>query len=191
MKANSASSVSAPVRQWREWRVSLPAYLCVGLLFVGLLTGGCAKGAPRGRPVEMGPVDTGAGSLEAVRRQLEGTWDLTRLEIYPATGSPRVQKAQAVLTYDAYGNMTIAGRLEQPDDTAAAAAPLLSYKGRAVIDTARQQLRLMDVEGPEAKVPDEVKPEMLRKYEFEGGTLHLSTIDASGRVNAKASWKKR
>lgn len=42
--------------------------------------------APRGRPVKMGPVDTGPQSVEATRRQLEGAWELVKLETYPAPG---------------------------------------------------------------------------------------------------------
>jgi len=152
---------------------------------------GCAA-KPRGRPVRMGPVDTGPGSLEAVRRQLEGTWDLVRIETYPASGQPRVHPAKAVLTYDAYANLSIDGRVEAPDQTSGAAETLLSFKGRAVIDTDKQQLRLLDVQGPEAALPQEVSPAMLRKYAIdEAGTLSLSTVDDSGRVTAKATWKKR
>ena len=69
----------------------------VMLLGISLLAG-CAP-APRARPVKMGDVDTGTNSLEATRRQLEGTWDLTALEIYdPPGGTPvRAEGATAVL----------------------------------------------------------------------------------------------
>ena len=61
----------------------------------------------------------------------------------------------------------------QPDDhgkdrargaTAGAAAPLLSFKGRAVIDSEKHQLRLMDAQGPEKALPAEVSPDLLRRY---------------------------
>jgi hypothetical protein len=163
----------------------------VVLLLAALAAGSaCATGAPRGRPIEMGPTDTGPGSLEAVRRQLEGTWDLVQLETYPASGAPQTLEAKAVLTYDAYGNMTIEGRLAQPA-ASAAAAPLLAYKGRAVIDTAKEQLRLVDVTGAQRALPDEVSTAMIRKYAFDAGVLVLSIVDDTGRTTAKASWKKR
>lgn len=152
------------------------------------LTLGCSA-APRQRPVKMGDVDTGAGSLEAVRRQLEGSWQLASLQTFGG-GAPVTHPAEAVLTYDAYGNLSIIGRLEKPDPNNAG-SPLLQYKGRAVIDPAKQQLRLMDSKGPEGALPTEVRPEHLRKYEFAGEQLKLSTIDASGNVTATTVWNKR
>jgi len=74
---------------------------------------------------------------------------------------------------------------------AGAGAPLLSFKGRAVIDPEKHQLRLLDAQGPEKALPAEVNPDLLRRYEFEGDVLRLSTIDASGQPTATASWKKR
>ena len=49
----------------------------------------CAKTA-RERPVKMGDVDTGPGSLEAVRRQLEGSWELVSLAVVPQGGGEPV-----------------------------------------------------------------------------------------------------
>ena len=51
------------------------------------LLAACPAG-PRASPVKMGPVDTGAGSLESVRRQLQGSWDLVSLEVMAAGGTP-------------------------------------------------------------------------------------------------------
>jgi hypothetical protein len=164
--------------------------LAGGLALAIGLGAACAP-APRQRPIKVGTVDTGAGSLEATRRQLEGTWELTGLETYPAGGQKVVHKASAVLTYDEYGNLTIMGRIEQEGATAGAAAPLLSFKGRAVIDAEKHQLRLMDAQGPEKALPAEVSPDLLRRYEFEGDMLKLSTVDGSGQPTATATWKKR
>jgi hypothetical protein len=164
--------------------------LAGGLALAIGLGAACAPAA-RQRPIKVGTVETGAGSLEATRRQLEGTWELTGLETYPAGGEKVVHKATAVLTYDAYGNLTIMGRIAEEGATAGAGAPLLSFKGRAVIDPEKHQLRLMDAQGPEKALPAEVSPDLLRRYEFEGDVLSLSTIDASGQPTATASWKKR
>ena len=163
----------------------------LGGLALAIGLGAACAPAARQRPIKVGTVDTGAGSLEATRRQLEGTWELTGLETYPAGGEKVVHKATAVLTYDAYGNLTIMGRIAEEGATAGAGAPLLSFKGRAVIDPEKHQLRLMDAQGPEKALPAEVSPDLLRRYEFEGDVLKLSTIDASGQPTATASWKKR
>lgn len=163
--------------------VSLSAMLLAGVL------GGCAA-KPREMPLRTDRIEEGAGSLEAVRRQLEGTWDLQSFETYPAPGKTVTQKARAVLTYDAYGNMTIDGRLEQPD-ALPSAAEFLSYKGRIVIDVASNQLRVVDTTGDNAMLPAEASTNLVRKYSFQGDVLTLSMIDAKGQPTAKTTWKKR
>ena len=53
-------------------RSSLPGILIAAAL---VATAGCSA-APRQRPVEGGPVDTGAGTLTSARKFLEGRWTL-------------------------------------------------------------------------------------------------------------------
>ena len=79
----------------------------------------------------MGPVDTGATSVEFVRRQLKGTWELTALEVVTRTGEKIAPQASARLTYDEYGNLAMRGTI--------AGAPeidpsLLNLTGQVVID---------------------------------------------------------
>jgi hypothetical protein len=167
-----------------QWvKVSLPAAFALAAL------GGCAA-KPREMPLRTNPVEEGAGTLETVRRQLEGTWDLQSFETYPAPGKTVPQKARAVLTYDAYGNMTIDGRLEQPDASSSAAS-FLSYKGRVVIDVASQQLRVVDATGDNSKLPAEASTNLVRKYSFQGDVLTLSMLSPSGQPTAQTTWKKR
>jgi len=147
--------------------------------------------APRQRPVKMGDVETGAGTLESTRRQLEGTWDLLSFETYPEPGKKVTQPATAVLTYDAYGNMEIIGRLAQPGQSAGLAAPLLSYKGRVVIDVEKHQLRVVETSGDDKQLPAEASTALARQYAVANGQLTLSMIDASGTAKASTTWKKR
>jgi hypothetical protein len=134
----------------------------------------------------MGPVDTGPTSLEAVRRQLQGTWDLVSLDTFPTPGGAAVplSGAKAVLTYDDYGNLTMRGT---------ASTPLLEYSGRAVIDVVKQQLYLRSITGSGGaeELPQELDFASTRKYAFEGDLLKISTIDAQGRITATAVWKRR
>jgi hypothetical protein len=168
-----------------------------GLILVILtatMVAGCAP-APRARAVKMGDVDTGANSVEAARRQLEGTWDLTSLETYASPGGPatKAHGASAVLTYDAYGNLQIMGK-PGSSGSMPAAAGLLSYSGRAVIDPAKQELRLQGVKGetePNATLSKDVAVERVRRYNIENGILTISVLDASGQVSATTVWKKR
>jgi hypothetical protein len=157
--------------------------------FVGWLSAAsfaaCAA-APLERPIEMGPVDTGPASLEAVRRQFQGTWDLVSLDTFPKPGGTAVPVtgATAVLTYDEYGNLNMKGT---------ASSPILDYSGRALIDVAKQELHLQAVSGSGGAddLPKEVDFAAVRKYAFDGALLKMSTIDAQGNITATAVWKRR
>jgi hypothetical protein len=149
------------------------------------------QAAPRQRPVEMGPVDKGPGSLGAVRKQLEGTWTLVSLETYPERGPAVLVKATGQLIYDQYGNLTIKGIVEgsgggsTPD-----ASRYLILKGRAVIDPTTQRLWVVEGEGDLSGLPPPVSADKVRYYEFSGDVLRMSVKDASGRVTAKVTWKR-
>jgi hypothetical protein len=161
---------------------------------------GCAPGpighptaAPGGmnRPVPLGK-DSASGALETERRQLEGTWDLARLELAPTPDAARVPvQASGTLIYDEYGNLTIDAHTSDPAaPVAAREATLLSFKGRAVLDVVKHELKLMDLTGNVN--PDEVlSPERRRRYEINQGTMTLSSFDDSGRVTAVTTWRRR
>jgi hypothetical protein len=143
------------------------------------------------RPVPLGS-DSSSGTLEAERRQLEGTWDLARLEVAPTPDAPRVPvQASGTLVYDEYGNLTIDAHTTDPAaPVAAREANLLAFKGRAVLDVAKHELKLMDLTGNVN--PDEVlSPERRRRYEINQGTMTLSSFDDRGRVTAVATWRRR
>jgi hypothetical protein len=136
---------------------------------------------PRQRPLPTTRIDD---SLQQVRKQLEGSWDLVSLEIHPASGQPVSVGARAVLVYDAYGNLEISGVVTDSAQAKALDSTVLTSKGRAVIDQANKRIRLTDV-------ASEVSADKTRLYEFEGNLLRLTSVDASGRVTAVATWKKR
>ena len=52
-----------------------------GAALLALFLPGCAS-APRQRPVEGGPVDTGPMTLSSARRFLEGRWTLESFVLY-------------------------------------------------------------------------------------------------------------
>ena len=128
------------------------------------------------------------------RRQLMGTWELVALEsvIQGDATKPRVPiKATGTLVYDEFGNLAIDGRTTEPAaPVAAREKSLLSFKGRAVIDTVSHELKLMNVTGNVD--PNEVlAPERRRKYEFTDAGLKLSSIDDKGQVTAISTWRRR
>ena len=172
----------------------LRAVVWVMLLAVVLVTvSACASSRPRQRPVEGGAVDAGAGSLAAVRGQLEGTWNLVSADVVSAAGTRMTVKASAVLTYDAYGNFVMKGEVDDPAATADQKAAL-NFTGRAVIDTQRQVLRLLDVKQSESEftaLPAEMAARRERAYAFEGDLLTLTVKDSAGRVTAVNTWRKQ
>ena len=156
----------------------------VGLLVVATVSA-CAPRA-RVRPVKMGDVDTGAGSVEATRRQLEGTWELFRLEAIDATGNARTVKAAGRLVYDAYGNMTIKGVIEDPalKDTL-----VLDTEGRVVIDPVKKQFYAADVGQTDPRL-NAIAPDKVRTYELSPAEFIVTYRDASGKPTARAVWHR-
>ena len=110
------------------------------------LAAGCPA-APRARPVKMGDVDTGHGTVETERRRLKGTWQLASLEIISASGQPLTVQAQGTLTYDDFGNLAMKGTVTGGAEVESAA---LNITGRAVIDPDAHTIRILDVQAPNA-----------------------------------------
>jgi hypothetical protein len=148
-------------------------------------------GGPMKRPVPLSS-EASSGALESTRRGLLGTWELTALELAPAGSAARVPvQASGTLIYDEYGNLTIDAHTTDPAaPVAAREATMLAFKGRAVIDVVRQELKLMDLTGNVN--PDEVlSPERRRKYTLNADVLTLSSIDDHGAVTSIATWHRR
>jgi hypothetical protein len=158
-----------------------------------LVLSACAEKRTRRTPIPLGTVASGEGSLAAVRKQLEGIWHLVSAEVVSPSGQRTALKGNAVLTYDAYGNLSLKGAYDDPSATAEQKA-VLNFTGRAVIDVQQQQLRLLDVkesEGDFAKLPPEMVARRVRAYAFEGDQLTLTVKDSAGRVTAVNTWRRQ
>jgi hypothetical protein len=147
----------------------------------------CAA-SPRQRPLNTSPI---GDSLQQVRSQFQGTWELVSLEIHPPEGSAVRVSARGTLVYDEYGNLDINGTITDPAYAKMIDSKVLASKGRAVIDATNKQIRLLDVQGNATDVAPEVSPDKTRRYEFNGNLLTLTSSDANGRVTAVATWKKQ
>jgi hypothetical protein len=153
---------------------------------------GCWGGSsdPRVRPVKMGDVDTGANSVESVRRQLQGTWELVALEMTSPSGPVNVP-AKGQLKYDEYGNMSLSGRVT---DATNVDPGILTISGRAVIDPTKHMVRFTNVTGDttaaEQALDSNIDPAKVRYYEFVGEMLKTTVKDASGATTATATWKR-
>jgi hypothetical protein len=165
--------------------VALPV-VCIAA--VSLLAG-CAAQSSR-RPLRTSAIESGAGSTESVRKQLEGTWILVSFQVYDAAGTARALDASGSLTYDAFGNLVLIGKIADPA-AAGGHADSLAFKGRAVVDAAGQRLVLADVRGnvDPAALPATMSPDKVRYYAFQADTLSLETRDGT-RVLARTVWRK-
>jgi hypothetical protein len=154
----------------------------------------CAA-SPRQRPVGVGDVSTGIGSLESTRKALEGTWTLSQFEVAGAGGKLTPVRAKAQLTYDAYGNLSIKGVLEEPlpGQATVTDAPALAYTGRVVIDTTRQEMVLMGTNTtvePDPAIVAKIGLESRRRYTLTADTLTISVIDAGGNITSRSTFRK-
>jgi hypothetical protein len=158
----------------------------------GLLLLAACTGSERQRPIGLSDVYTGEGSMEATRRQLQGTWELLSLESSPSPGTPRVAiKASGSLVYDEYGNLRIDAHTVDPAAPAAAReSAVLNFKGRAAIDPVKKELQLLDMTG-NADPTEVLAPERKRRFEIDGDTLKLSSIDEKGEPVAVSLWRRR
>jgi hypothetical protein len=171
-----------------HWLSTTRVIATVAVLILGA---GCAS-APTQAPVGGGSADTGAGPVDAVRRQLQGTWDLVSLAVTPAAGAaPVAVAAQGTLTYDRNGKLTIEARTSDSyAPEAAQSGGVLAFEGTAVIDAAKGELKLSDPTGnvdPNAAL----SPEQRRRFAFEGELLRLSSFDAAGKVTATSTWRRQ
>ncbi len=164
----------------------------IGVVSLAVVIGWSCKSAPSQRPLGLGDVDTGPGSVEYVRRQLEGSWTLERFEMVDTAGQAQPVRAQAKLTYDQYGNMTVAGNLLEPlPGQEQATHGMLAYSGRIVIDTAKHEFRLRAQEGvADPALNPSVGAELVRKYEITTNQLTLTFVDAQGKTTARAIFRR-
>ena len=151
---------------------------------------------PRQRPLGVGPVTSGPGTIEFERRRLQGTWEMNRFEVIDSAGASRVVKAEAILTYDEYGNLTVRGKLLEPLPSANTVEyPMLEYSGPIVLDPPKHQFRL----GAMNKVASAVDPALeasidpafVRRYELSETNLRISYLNPAGSVTAIASFTRR
>jgi hypothetical protein len=167
----------------------------VFLAFVALaLSSGCTA-APRQRPVEMGPVAEGAGSLAAARKYLEGSWILESFEIFPP-GKPAMKLVgSGTLSYDKYSNLRMELRPDKasanilrdagvkvPDDDR------FSTDGRTAVDLENHKITyVLDGKAPGSGPLALSRP---RYWQVENDMLTLTTKDDSGNPVSVGRWRK-
>ena len=166
------------------------------VLAVTVLLGipGCA-GTTRQRNVEGKPVDTGAGSLTAARKYLEGRWSLQSFDVYPPGKGPVTLKGAGTLTYDAFGNLTMEIRADQAASDLLRAAGIdirdgiISSSGRTAVDMPNRTLTYV-IQGQPTAGMGPLAPSRPRHWQVDGDVLTLTTKDDAGNALSVGRWKK-
>ena len=160
-----------------------------------LLVGGCAA-APRERPVELAPIDTGSGTLASARRFLEGRWDLEAFEIHRPGQPPVLLKGSGTLTYDDMSNLRMEIRADEASADVLRAAGvdirdgIISTDGRTAIDLQNRTLTyVLDGQAPLVQ-GGPMAMERPRHWVVDADTLILTTKDEAGRPLSVARWKR-
>jgi hypothetical protein len=170
---------------------SVPSCACVVTLLLGLAA---CQGSPSQRPVKLGPVDEGRGSLTAARKYLEGRWALESFEIYPPGKAPVALKGSGTLTYDEYANLQIDIRADQDSSDVLRAAGIdirdgvVSSSGRTTVDMQNRTLTYVVQGQPAGNGPLAVNRP--RHWQVEGPILTLTTQDDAGKPLSVSKWKK-
>jgi hypothetical protein len=172
----------------------MPIRLCAVFLVLSLV--GCAP-APRVRPVKGGPVDTGAGTLTAARKFLEGRWSLESFQLFPPGGQPITLAGSGTLLYDDFGNLNIDIRPE-PESVEALQkmgielqGGILSTHGRAILDLQNKTLTYQLKEPIQGAQNGPLATGRPRHWNVDGDTLTLSTRDDAGNTLTEGKWKRQ
>jgi hypothetical protein len=173
-----------------------PCLICSSAIALAALaftsSAGCTA-APRQRPVKMGPVDQGAGTLTAARAYLEGRWTLESFEVYPPGKAPIVLKGSGTLTYDEFSNLRMDIRADQASSDLLRAAGVdirdgvIATEGRTAVDMQNRTLTYV-VAGQSGTGP--LATNRPRHWEVTGNQLTLTTKDENGKPLSVGRWRK-
>jgi hypothetical protein len=150
--------------------------------------------APRQRPVKMGDVDTGAGTLTMARKYLEGRWTLESFEVHPPGKDPIQLKGSGDLEYDDFGNLRMEIRADQASADVLRAAGIdiqdgrISSNGRTVVDLQNRTLTYV-IEGVSPGTGP-LAVNRPRHWVVEGDVLTLTTKDDAGNPLSVGRWRK-
>jgi hypothetical protein len=165
-------------------------------MIVSLALAACTS-APWNEPIKLGPVDTGAGSLTAARKFLEGRWTLLSYEVSLPGEPPVMLGGSGVLTYDAYGNLTTEIRVDEGTARVLEKAGIRTTKGafltsgRTVVDmNARTLTYVLEGQAPLGAPSGPLALNKPRHWQVEGTLLTLTTKGEDGATLSVGRWQK-
>jgi hypothetical protein len=165
-------------------------------LMVAATAGSLAcKSSPSKRPVELGPVNTGAGTLTSARNFLNGRWTLESFEVRLPNQPPLILKGQGTLSYDENGNLSMNIRTDEKSADILRGAGIdirdgaIVADGRAALDLQNHTLTyILDGQAPLIKGP--LGTDRPRYWVVEGDLLTLTTKDPAGEPTSIGRWRK-
>lgn len=162
------------------------------------MTAVACAGAPRQKPLPVGKIDSGVGSLAEARKFLEGRWALESFEVRPPGKAPIFLKGSGVLNYDDFGNMRMEIRADQASSDLLRAAGIdirdgvISTDGRTAIDLQNHTLTYF-IDGKPPLVSSGGGPlstNRPRHWEVTADELTLTTRDDGGAPLSIGRWKR-
>jgi hypothetical protein len=160
-------------------------------------TTACAA-APRQKPLPVGKIESGAGSINEARKFLEGRWVLESFEVRPPGKPPILLKGSGVLNYDDFGNLHMEIKADQASADLLRAAGIemrdgvISADGRTAVDMQNHTLTYF-IEGQRSSNQTgggPLAPSRPRHWEVMGDVLTLTTRDDSGAPLSIGRWKR-
>ena len=153
----------------------------------------CAA-TPSQRPVKLGPVDQGPGTLTSARTYLEGRWTLESFEVYPPGAPPVRLTGSGTLSYDEFGNLKMDIRTDESSSDILRAAGVdirdgvISSSGRTAVDM--QNRTLTYVLAGQSPGTGPLAINRPRHWQVEGTLLTLTTQDDAGQPLSIGRWRK-
>src|SRR5687768_15189596 len=167
----------------------------ITLLLGSLLAASCGPAASQ-KPIELGPVDTGPGTLASARKFLEGRWALESFEIRPPGKPPVVLTGSGTLVYDDMSNLRMEIRADERSADMLRAAGIdirdgmISTDGRAALDLQNRTLTYV-LQGQAPLVQrGPLAMERPRHWVVDENTLTLTTKDEAGQPLSIARWRR-
>jgi hypothetical protein len=167
------------------------------VMILALAAGAGCAAKPLDRPLPLGDPNTGAGSIAAARKFLEGRWTFVSMEIFPANEAPIKVVGSGTIIYDEFANMDVQVRIEPETakqfDRVGIPVPagLYTTKGQTQVDMTTRTLRYV-LEGEDVVRPvrHPLDIGLPRYWEVDGNTLTLRTKDPKGSVLSVSVWRK-
>ena len=160
-------------------------------------TTACAA-APRQKPIPLGRIEGGPGTLAEARKFLEGRWVLESFEVRPPGAAPIVLKGSGVLEYDDFGNLRMEIRTGEASSDLLRAAGItirdgvISTEGRTVIDLQNRTLTYFLDGQPSSTTTGggPLAPNRPRHWEVIDDVLTLTTRDDDSAPLSISRWRR-